>query len=328
MTLRIFQAEDLDAHAVERALVEHGGFLLEAASVRELTPPLIDEARAFFALPRGEKQRVAIERSAHFRGWSEMHNARDWREQLHFGRERPVATRGSAHDALEGPNLWPESSTFRAALLAYLTSTADLGEKLLRTIAQAAGLPETAWARTAHDGYALLKLIAYHPQPAQEAAAPRAGVAAHVDFSWLTATWQDHPGLEIRTPRGEWRLVPPHPDGLWVHPGEILEHATRGRYSATPHRVTNHSTERTRLSMPFFVNPPLAAMVPALEPRGDPMRSHATSPDPVHVHRVLSRGGPYLPLHFGQAEWRRKGQNRWCSICTEPIESEPIESKA
>ena len=321
MTPPVLSPDDLDEAALDRALRAHGGFLLESDGVGALATPLVEEAHAFFALPREAKQRVAIERSAHFRGWSEMHNARDWREQLHFGLEQPARRPGAAYGVLEGPNLWPDSATFRARLLAHLIAMADLGERLLRAVATASGLPEKTSSRTARDGYGLLKLIAYHPQPARDAAAaPRAGVAPHADFSWLTLTWQSQPGLEIRTPDGQWLQVQPHRDRLWVHVGEILEHATRGRYSATPHRVTNHSSERTRLSIPFFVNPSLDAQVPVLESTAEqpPLPSLAT--ESLHVHRVLPRGGPYHPFLFGEAEWRRKGLGQWCSTCVEPVE--------
>jgi len=230
---------------------------------------------------------------------------RDWREQLHLARERP-AREGPDHARLEGPNLWPVDEGWRQALIAYLDATAALGERIIDALTGELGLPPGSIPRGGPDGHVVMKLIGYHPQAAAGIARP--GVAAHVDFSLLTLTLQDCPGLEIRTPAGSWTLVEPRPDAVWVHPGELLELASGGRWPATPHRVVNRSLERTRVSIPLFLNPPLEAVVPGAD------RVFA-APDGEHVHRVLAPGAPPRPLHFGEAEWRRKGLDGWCHAC-------------
>lgn len=285
---------------MRRALAEDGGFLLGGAVDEALCRAVLSAARALFALPAAEKEALRIERSAHYRGWSQMHNERDYREQIHFGRELPAAGDDPPYLRLVGPNLWPPDPAFRAAVLAYMDAVARVGEGILKAFTEGAG-------GVAEEGYLLLKMIGYHPQPA---AAPRSGVAAHVDFSWLTLTLQDSAGLAIRRPDGVWVEVACVEGALWVHPGEILELATGGRYRATPHRVLNRSTERTRVSMPLFLNPPLTATVRALAPAAE-----RAPEDEGHVHRVLgaSREGG---LHFGEAEWRRKGLEGWCAECS------------
>ncbi len=167
----------------------------------------------------------------------------------------------------------------------------------------------------AREGYLLLKLIGYHPQPAADVQRP--GVAAHVDFSWVTLTLQDSPGLEICHPGGDWALVDPVPGGLWVHPGELLQVASRGAFPATPHRVINPSLARTRVSLPLFLNPPLTARVEPLIPAATAPSAEDVPPAP-HVHRVLPPDAPPRPLHFGEAEWQRKGRNAWCHLCAPP----------
>jgi isopenicillin N synthase-like dioxygenase len=284
---------------------------------------MLSVSRSFFSLAREEKAAVGIEHSAHFRGWSEMRNERDWREQLHLGRDQSSpASAISAGEApeyrrLEGPNLWPADAAWREAVTSYIEIATGLGGEILFNIARALGVDGAPFGNTSRDGYLVAKIIAYHPQTSAQTL--RSGVAAHVDFSWLTINLQDSAGLEVRRPDGTWVPVDIQPGAVWVHVGELLEHATAGRYLATPHRVLNRSSARTRLSIPVFINPPLDGIVPvftgvsALGARAPHDSGPGNSDE--HVHRVLSRRSGYRAFTFGHAEWRRKGLGVWCSTC-------------
>ena len=187
--------------------------------------------------------------------------------------------------------------------MAHLEACLELGAGLLQALAPAWGIPPAVC--TAQEAYGLLKLIAYHPQ--EGPGPPRWGVAAYVDFSLLTLVAQDgEGGLEVRLPSGGWGPVPCEPGTLVLHVGELLEALSGGRLRATPHRVTHPGRTRPRLSLPVFVNPPLEAWI---HPRPAPPRS----PEADHVHRVLT--GAEGPFCYGEAEWRRKGLDRWCATC-------------
>jgi isopenicillin N synthase-like dioxygenase len=315
VSVPVLDAEGLTARDVGRALRETGGFLLSAGVDRGLCDRVVEAAHAFFALPAEVKAATAIERSPHFRGWSEMHNERDWREQIHFGRERPAGGEEPPYRRLDGPNLWPPGEGWRAVITAYMNAVAAAGERILACAAQDLGAPAGSFAGVAREGYLLLKLIGYHPQPVTQVQRP--GVAAHVDFSWITLTLQDSPGLQIRRPGGDWTEIPPLPGALWVHTGELLQVASGGAYPATPHRVTNASLTRTRVSLPLFLNPSLAGRVEPLVPgaKDAPVVNEAEGP---HVHRVLPPDAASRPFQFGEAEWRRKGRNGWCHACAPP----------
>jgi isopenicillin N synthase-like dioxygenase len=295
----------LDSGKLGQALRQHGAAVLHPPLDPSLYSRALQGARAFFALPREVKSACAITGSPHFRGWGELRNERDWREQIHLGRER-VARSGADYLRLDGPNLWPPDPAWRVLMSAYLDAVAALGERLMQLLADDLGLPHAAFADIAREGYLLMKLIGYHPQP--QAGVERPGVAAHVDFSWLTLTLQDSPGLQVQPPGGAWAAVAPPAGGLTVHVGELLELASGGRYRATPHRVINPSLDHTRVSIPLFMNPPLSAWVPASS-------AGASAAETDHVHRVLPPGAPPRSLHFGAAEWRRKGLNAWCFRC-------------
>ncbi|MFN7590131.1 MAG: 2OG-Fe(II) oxygenase family protein [Planctomycetota bacterium] len=152
-----------------------------------------------------------------------------------------------------------------------------------------------------------------HAQP--HAGAELRGIAAHLDFSLVTLTLQDDVGgLEVRRPDGRWLAVPCRPATWLVHVGELLQYASGNRLVATPHRVVNPSSARTRCSFPVFVNPALdcvstrpAVVVPCA---GNPPPGDAS-----HVHAVLAPQEPPATLAFGPAEWRRKGENVWCRAC-------------
>lgn len=310
MSVSALSAHALSPREVGSALRERGGFMLLPSIDAELYALALKAAHDFFVLPAEVKATTAIELSPHFRGWSEMHNERDWREQIHIGCERPAAGDEPAFRRLEGPNLWPPDEGWRAIITAYMETVAQLGERVLTCAATDLGLPVDTFAGVGRDGYVLLKLIGYHPQPSAQHARP--GVAAHVDFSWITITLQDSAGLEVLQPGGQWVRIEPIPGSLWIHAGELLQVASRGIYPATPHRVTNRSIDRTRVSLPLFLNPSLTGQVGPLLPS----RQGVSAPSDAapHVHRVLG-SAPQEPLHFGEAEWRRKGLNCWCHAC-------------
>ncbi len=263
----------------------------------------IQLARGFFDLPAAEKQALAIENSAHFRGYSEMRNARDWREQIHFGREEAAG----AH-RLSGPNLWPASGEWRSEILRLIADFETAGRDILNGIASGLRLPPDQLLPQEEAPYVLLKLIHYLPPPDGQ---PRSGVAPHVDFSWITLLLQDDAGgLSACTPEGHWQDIDPRPDSLIVNIGEILQFATSARLRATPHRVMNRT--RDRISLPFFLNPGLDRWIGPI-----PLAQRGTisaAPEPEHVHRVLPISAA-TPFHYGEAEWRRKGQGVWCRDC-------------
>jgi len=87
------------------------------------------DASAFFKRPAVEKQALAIERSPHFRGYGEMRNERDWREQIHFGREEPTRG-GPEYEQLRGPNLWPNDASWRARTLALMADLETAGREI------------------------------------------------------------------------------------------------------------------------------------------------------------------------------------------------------
>jgi isopenicillin N synthase-like dioxygenase len=316
VTPPLFEEDRLEPAALDIALRGWGGLFVRLSNA-ELLDRMLTVGRSFFSLPHDEKAALAIERSVHFRGWSEMRNERDWREQLHLGRERPAAGARPTFQRLEGPNLWPDDRAWRAVVSSYMEVAARLGELILERLARVLGVDDDCFERIGCDGYLVTKLIGYHPQTPVDRV--RLGVAAHVDFSWLTIDLHDGAGLEVRGPDGTWTPVDVRPGAVWVHIGELLEHASGGRYLATPHRVVNRSETRTRVSVPVFINPPLDAVVPVFtdlpQSAARPTRDLRAQDSGEHIHRVLDPRSAREAFHFGTTEWQRKGQGGWCYAC-------------
>ena len=312
MRIPIINGDEIDRKELCNTLSELGCFRLRhsALSPKRLAE-VLDDAHAFFNLPQTVKSAIAIEHSPHFRGYSEMKNERDWREQLHFGAERAPLGNEPPFLRLEGPNLWPSDPAWRDRILGYLSDVVDVGKEVLANICSGLGIEQNRFAdKPGLDPYLVMKLICYHPQP--EIDRPRPGVAAHVDFSWITLTLEDETGgLEIRRPDGQWITVEPEPGTLLVHVGEILAFATHGYFCSTPHRVINRLSDRSRVSLPTFLNPSLQTVVTQVPG----LSRHCVSADDSHIHRVLSPAEPIGSFLFGPAEWRRKGLNVWCTEC-------------
>ena len=311
MRIPVFDGDHIDPKELCKAISETGCFRLRHPALPpERLAKMLDDAHAFFDLPQATKSAIAIEHSRHFRGYSEMKNERDWREQLHLGAEREVLGNEPPFLQLEGPNLWPPDLDWRDRILRYLADVADIGKEVLANICSGLEIERNSFAdKPGLDPYLVMKLICYHPQ--LEIDKPRPGVAAHVDFSWITLTLEDNTGgLEIRVPEGGWIAVEPEAGTLLVHAGEILAFATQGRFCATPHRVVNRLSDRSRVSLPIFLNPSLQTIVTPIPGA----RAHRTL-DASHVHRFLSPDEPGCSFLFGAAEWRRKGLNVWCTEC-------------
>lgn len=296
------------------ACYEVGAFYLTQHGIpAALCQAVLPEADRFFTLPTASKEQLNLRHSKHFRGYSQLLNERDWREQMHFGWELPASADGSpGPQQLAGPNLWPteSGSAWRATMLAFLAAADGVGQRLLALLEPLLNLPTGYFAGQAQPTpYLLMKLLCYHP-PAAGAAAQQ-GIAPHCDWSWLTLLLQDQPGLQVRTRDGRWLPVPPVADTLVVNLGELLALVTAGQCHAVPHQVRHLAGRQPRLSIPVFINPSLSAVI-----RPPQLSTTLTAGDGeqrfAHVHRVIAPAQAVEPFVFGDSEWRRKGLGRWC----------------
>ncbi|KAI4736842.1 iron/ascorbate family oxidoreductase [Aureobasidium sp. EXF-12298] len=152
-----------------------------------------------------------------------------------------------------------------------------LCNKLLQLFAEALEMPSD-WFSSRHDqtkgpSGSIMRLLYYPSVP--DTLAPdeddiRAG--AHSDYGTLTLLFQlpGQPGLEIKTPSGEWESVPVDPHGtllsdpskplpILVNIGDLLAYWTNGLLKSTVHRVIFPKDARRggedRYSMAYFCHP-------------------------------------------------------------------------
>lgn len=236
------------------------------------TDALLDAVHAFFRLPEADRLALDNVNSPHFRGYTRTGDertggARDWRDQLDIGAERPVRVPGPGEPAywwLQGPNQWPAAlPELRTAALHWIDRLSGVARRLLHELLTAIGAPadfyDPLFGEHAHPH---LKLVRY---PGSAGDGTDQGVGAHKDYGFLTLLLQDGiGGLQVQREDGRFHDVPPVPGAFVVNLGELLEVATNGYLVATNHRVVSPPGATERFSVPFFYNPRLDARIAPL----------------------------------------------------------------
>lgn len=225
-------------------------------------------AREFFALPADRKNEISQLRSPQFRGYSRLggeltNGTVDWREQIDIGPEREVIDGAEGYWRLQGPNLWPSAPPgFRAAFEDWDAALSAVGLRLLRHWAVSLGAAEDTFDAAFADRPATLMKVVRYPGTTETAQ----GVGAHKDSGVLTLLLvePDSTGLQVESGSDEWIDVPPLPGAFIVNIGELLEVATGGYLRATRHRVLAPRPGTDRVSIPYFLNPALDALIPIL----------------------------------------------------------------
>ncbi|MFJ3642616.1 isopenicillin N synthase family dioxygenase [Streptomyces sp. NPDC090108] len=261
-------------HAQLHSAAHDVGFfqLVGHGVTREETDALLTAMRAFFALPEADRLALDNVNSPHFRGYTRTGDertagARDWRDQLDIGAERPARVPGRDEPPywwLEGPNQWPARlPELRAAALAWVDRLSAVAERLLRELLTAIGSPADFYDALFGDrAYPHLKLVRY---PGSAGDGTSQGVGVHKDYGFLTLLLQDTVGgLQVLREDGLFHDVPPLEGAFVVNLGELLEVATNGYLMATSHRVVSPPGATERFSVPFFYNPRLDAKVAPL----------------------------------------------------------------
>src|SRR4030081_1985806 len=207
------------AAALGRALNTVGFFVVVDHGIpQSLIDDTFAEARRFHAQPIDAK--LALRLNEHNNGymmlgryavWTSDVNANDkpdLNEAFFVKRERgaddPLVRAGRR---FAGPNQWPEDLPgFREAVLAYTDTVDALGRALLPLCAAALELPTDVFDAAFAESQFSFRLTHYPPVAAE---ANQFGIAPHTDANFLTFLAQTEvPGLQVRTPTGEWLDVP------------------------------------------------------------------------------------------------------------------------
>jgi len=183
--------------------------------------------------------------------------------------------------------IWPEAPAgFRDAWQAYYRAMEDHAARIMRVFATALSLPEDFFEGFIDRPISALRALNY-PEPLVPPKPGQLRAGAHTDYGSLTILLPQagSGGLEIYTPEGEWRAVPPVAGAFVINIGDLMARWTNDRWVSTLHRVVNPDTGATqgtrRQSFAFFHQPNWHAEIICLEsclaagerPRYDPVLS-------------------------------------------------------
>lgn len=249
------------------AVVDHG-------VDRSLIDGAWNAARDFFDLPADEKLRSKAPYTGYPYGYlgpnsealaksRNVDTPPDLKESFNGG---PLAVPPGLDDpeALAfcyAPTIWPALPVgFRGAWEAYYRAMEDLAARIMRLFAVALDLPDSSFDAAISRPISALRALNY---PAQ-AVPPKPGqlrAGAHSDYGSLTILLpqQGSGGLEIFTPQGTWRPVPPVDGAFVINIGDLMARWTNDRWVSTLHRVVNPGRDAggmsRRQSFAFFHQP-------------------------------------------------------------------------
>ncbi|MCD2172036.1 isopenicillin N synthase family dioxygenase [Rhizobium sp. C4] len=297
------------ARELDRICRETGFLAISGHGVApQVIANLSARARAFFDLAPDTKHQAAppyagypygylgpgVEALAKSRG---VDSPPDLKESFNAG---PLSTPEGMvdKDALSfcfADNIWPAGQDeFRAAWEAYFTAMTDLAKRIMRAFAEALKLDTHFFDPCLKNPISAMRALNY---PELDRAPPdgqlRAG--AHTDYGSLTILLPDagSRGLEIMTPEGAWREIPPVDGAFVINIGDLMARWTNDRWVSTLHRVVNIPAEqgglKRRQSIAFFHQPDWHAEIATLP-------SCLAAGEASKYEPVLS--GPYLMGKF------------------------------
>jgi isopenicillin N synthase-like dioxygenase len=264
------------ARQIQDALTTIGFFVVTNHDVpAALIRQTFNEAARFHDLPMARKAALKLNEhnngymaSGRYAVWTSDVNQNDkpdLNEAFFIKRERdPSHPMRAADRRFAGANVWPDEQDlpgFRANVLAYQKAMEGFTNRLLPAMALSLDLPADYFLPHFADSQYTLRLSHYPPVPAET---NQFGIAPHADSNFMTFLPQsDVPGLQVRTPDGEWIDVPYRPGSFAVNSGDTLKRWTNGRFLSTPHRALP-PVGAHRYAIPFFLAPHLDTVIQAL----------------------------------------------------------------
>jgi isopenicillin N synthase-like dioxygenase len=266
----------LQAAAAEvRAALEGIGFfiIVNHGVPQELVDRTFAEAKRFHDQPLEAK--MALRMNEHNNGYMAMGKYAVWTSDVNVNdkpdlneaffvkRERrpddPLLRSGRR---FVGPNQWPDDLPgFRDTVLAYTAAVDALGRRVVPICAVALDLPPDYFDAAFAESQFSFRLSHYPPVQAE---ANQFGIAPHTDANFLTFLAQTEvPGLQVRTPAGDWLDVPYIPGSFAVNSGDMMARWTNGRFKSTPHRALP-PVGRHRYAIPFFLGPHIDTVIACL----------------------------------------------------------------
>jgi isopenicillin N synthase-like dioxygenase len=258
---------------LDQACCDHGFFLLSGHGLDDVISRTFAAARQFFDCP------VEVKNSLR----------RDARNPLGYN-ERELTKRARDHkevfdlvDPTQGRakhyNRWPELDGFRDAIAEHYDACSDLAARTTDLVLTALGLDGEVLERHRGDRTTSNMRLNHYtigdpvPPGERDRLADLADVALghHTDLGLITLLIQDDVGgLQAESAEHGWIDVEPRTGTIVVNLADCMQVLSNDRYRAAVHRVLPMTTS-TRMSIPYFLNPPRDCVVePIAELGGDP----------------------------------------------------------
>ena len=266
------------------------------------------ESVAFFDLPAGDKDEVAMPEPGYPYGYGRLayetlsmslgsEAPPDLKESMVIGPlDRPTHEFTDADEAsVWSPNLWPSARpSLRSAWEGAYRALADLAGRLLSLMAEALDLPADHFSPFIDRHTSAMRALNY-PGMDGPALPGQFRAGAHTDYGTLTVLLPDPlvGGLEVERPDGTWAPVPPRADALVVNLGDALARWTNDRWRSTMHRVV--VTEGRRQSVAFFHNANWDALIDCLPTCLEPGEQPAHPPIAAGPHLMAKFRATVLP---------------------------------
>ena len=273
---------------LDAACCDTGFFAVVGHGLDDPMASVFEAARAFFALPQQDKERVP---RVNRYGFVPL-------DDRALDPERPANSFEHLDMGLADEVPWPEVAGFAEAVRGYQRAALETAAAILRALATALGAEAGFFAARMARPQCRLRLIHYPAGP-PAGDGPRPVLSApHTDYGAITLLATDGtPGLEVRPRGGDWTPLTAPAGHLVVNLGDMLARWTNDRYRSTLHRVTA-PPDRDRFSVPFFVNPDPATAVeciPSCVTAERPRRYGPVTAGDFLIARI-DEGGPYQPL--------------------------------
>jgi isopenicillin N synthase-like dioxygenase len=270
------------AAQVDEALQSVGFFLISGHGVPGgLRAEVREQARAFFALPAGVKQRYRV--TVGGRGWlppgveangyaEGTATPPDLKESYAVGADQPTGI-AEVDSFWFQPNVYPaEVPGLEPAVITYLGRMRELADELLVICAAALGLDADFFTR--HTGHATHTMnINWYP-PIAVAGEPQPGqyrIGPHTDFGTVTILDREpgRGGLQVWTEQGGWEDAPYEPGAFTINTGDLLARWSGKRWKSNRHRVLPPHAEapdEDLVSLVYFYEADHDAVVESLQP--------------------------------------------------------------
>lgn len=243
---------------LDRACRDHGFFLLTGHGLDDVIGRTFEVSRQFFESPFEVKDAVR----------------RDARNPLGYN-ERELTKRVRDHkevfdlvDPIDGRakhyNRWPDLEGFHEAISDHYDACSELARLTTELVLTALGLDSELLEEHRGDRTTSNMRLNHYtlgdPVPAGErdglAALADVALGHHTDLGLLTLLIQDDVGgLQAESAEHGWIDVEPRPGTIVVNLADCMQVWSNDRYRAAVHRVLPMTTT-TRMSVPYFLNPP------------------------------------------------------------------------